>query len=157
MSKQKSDKKPSRVIITNKKARFDFTLEQQYEAGLVLEGWEVKSIRAGKIQLRDSYVLLKDGEAWLIGAFITPLETVSTHITPDSQRTRKLLLNQRELSKLFGAVNREGYTIVAVDLHWNKNLVKAQIALAKGKKTHDKRQTIKEREWDRQKQRILKR
>lgn len=153
MSKLKSEK----VIITNKKARFDFQIEQQYEAGLVLEGWEVKSIRAGRIQLRDSYVILKNSEAWLIGALITPLDTASTHITPDAQRTRKLLLNKKELSKLFGFVNREGYTVAALDLHWHKNRVKVQIGIAKGKKEHDKRQSIKEREWNRQKQRILKR
>ncbi len=157
MSSNKKEKKPSRVIIVNKKARFDYSLEQQFEAGLVLEGWEVKSVRAGRIQLRDSYVILKNGEAWLIGAHIVPLETASTHIHPETQRSRKLLLNKKELSKLHVAVNREGYTIVAVNLHWHKNRVKTDIALAKGKKTHDKRHSIKEREWNRQKQRILKR
>jgi len=154
MSKNKTQE---RLIIANKKARHDYFVEQQFEAGIVLEGWEVKSIRAGRIQLRDSYVILKDGEAWLIGAVISPLETASTHIQPDSQRTRKLLLHERELAKLFGAVNREGHTAVALDFHWHKNYVKVQIALAKGKKTYDKRETLKERDWNRQKQRILKR
>lgn len=149
MSKNKPPKAPSRVIIVNKKARFDYFLEQSFEAGLALEGWEVKSIRAGRIQLRDSYVILKDGEAWLIGVHITPLETASTHITPESQRTRKLLLHKKELSKLFGAVHKQGLTIVATNLHWHKNRVKAEICIAKGKKSHDKRQTIKEREWKR--------
>src|SRR3990167_4312273 len=154
MSKNKSNKDPERLIIANKKARHDYHLEQFFEAGLVLEGWEVKSIRANKVQIRDSYVILKNGEAWLIGTHITPLNTVSTHFQPDSQRTRKLLLHENELAKLFGAVNRQGYTIVPVDLHWHKNRVKVEIALAKGKQAHDKRETLKEREWDRQKQRI---
>ncbi|OGO95214.1 MAG: SsrA-binding protein [Coxiella sp. RIFCSPHIGHO2_12_FULL_42_15] len=157
MSKNKSNKDHERLIITNKKARHDYHLERFFEAGLVLEGWEVKSIRANKVQIRDSYVILKNGEAWLIGTHITPLNTVSTHFQPDSQRTRKLLLHENELAKLFGAVNRQGYTIVPVDLHWHKNRVKVEIALAKGKQAHDKRETLKEREWDRQKQRILKR
>lgn len=148
--------KTERIIATNKKARHDYHIEQCFEAGLVLEGWEVKSLRAGRIQLRDSYVVLKKGEAWLIGAHFSPLPTASTHITPDPQRSRKLLLSQRELSKLFASVNREGYTVVPLDLHWHKNRAKAQIALAKGKKTHDKRQTIKRREWEREKARILK-
>lgn len=153
MSKKKSIE---RLIAANKKARHDYFLENYIEAGIVLEGWEVKSIRAGRVQLRDSYVTLKGGEAWLLGAYITPLPTASTHINPDSQRTRKLLLNQKELSKLFGSVNRQGYTIVPVDMHWHHNRVKVEIALAKGKQTHDKRQTLKQKEWDREKQRLLK-
>jgi len=155
MNKQ-TKSKTERIIATNKKARHDYHIEKRLEAGLVLEGWEVKSLRAGRVQLRDSYVTLKKGEAWLIGAHISPMATASTHITPDPQRSRKLLLNQRELSKLFSAVNQQGYTVVPLDLHWHKNRAKAEIALAKGKKTHDKRQTIKCREWEREKQRIFK-
>lgn len=157
MSKNKAKINNERLIVDNRKARHDYHLETYFEAGLVLEGWEVKSIRAGHVQLRDSYVILKAGEAWLVGSHITPLPTASTHIHPDPQRTRKLLLNERELSKLFSHVNRQGYTIIPVDLHWHKNRVKMEIALAKGKQTQDKRETIKQREWDRQKQRVLKR
>lgn len=153
MSKKSEDK----LIASNKKARFDYHLETQFEAGLVLEGWEVKSIRAGHVQLKESYILLKHGEAWLIGAHITPLKTASTHIDPDPVRSRKLLLHERELNKLVSAREREGYTIVPLDLHWFKNRVKIQIAIAKGKKEYDKRASIKERDWDREKRRVLKR
>lgn len=148
---------PARLIANNKKATHDYAIEQRYEAGLVLEGWEVKSIRAGRVQLRDSYVIFKSGEAWLIGMHISPLETVSTHIKAEPDRTRKLLLNIHEISKLLGAVQREGYTAIPLDLHWHKNRVKVEIALGKGKKTHDKRETIKRREWEREKARVLKR
>ena len=133
----RSSKKPSHVIIVNRKARHDYALEQKFEAGVVLEGWEVKSLRAGRVQLRDTYVTLKGGEAWLLGALITPLPTVSTHVSPEAQRTRKLLLSKKELSKLMGAVQQKGYTLVPVDLHWRSNKVKATIALAKGKQTHE--------------------
>lgn len=151
-----SKKSENKIIAANKKARHDYFLETQFEAGLVLEGWEVKSIRAGSVQLKESYILLKRGEAWLMGAHITPLKTASTHITPDPVRLRKLLLNHREINKLFSAREREGYTIVPVDLHWHHNRVKIQIAIAKGKKQYDKRATIKERDWGREKQRLLK-
>jgi SsrA-binding protein len=144
------------LISANKKARHDYALETQFEAGLVLEGWEVKSIRAGHVQLKESYILLKRGEAWLIGAHITPLKTASTHIEPDPLRSRKLLLNRKELNKLVSAREREGYTIVPVDLHWFKNRVKIQIAIAKGKKQQDKRASLKERDWNREKLRLLK-
>ena len=154
MNKQTA-KKTARIIVDNRKARHDYQIQEHFEAGVVLEGSEVKSLRAGRAQLRDSYVILKKGEAWLLGAHISPLPTASTHITPDPQRSRKLLLNQRELSKLHGAVQRQGFTVVALNLHWHKKFVKAEIALAKGKKTHDKRETLKQREWDREKQRIL--
>lgn len=156
MGKKKQKSGTSRIIAQNKKARHDYFLEETFEAGLVLRGWEVKSLRAGRAQLVESYILLKEGEAWLIGAHIPPLPTASTHITPDPTRTRKLLLNQRELSKLFGSVERKGYTLVPVDLHWSKNLVKLQIALAKGKKQYDKRATLKEKEWKRDQARLLK-
>ena len=152
MSKTSS---PNKYIAENRKARHDYFLETQFEAGLVLEGWEVKSIRAGHIQLKESYVILKGGEAWLIGAHITPLKTASTHIHPDPTRSRKLLLNDRELSKLISAKEKEGYTIVPVDLHWFKNRVKLQLAIAKGKKQHDKRADVKKRDWNREKQRLL--
>lgn len=153
MTKKTEDK----LIASNKKARHDYHIETQYEAGLVLEGWEIKSIRAGHVQLKESYILLKRGEAWLIGAHFTPLKTASTHIDPDPTRSRKLLLNRREINKLFISKEREGYTIVPLDLHWFKNYVKINIAVAKGKKEHDKRASTKEREWNREKQRLIKR
>jgi SsrA-binding protein len=157
MGKQKSKSKaPSSTIALNKKARHDFTLEEKLEAGVALEGWEVKALRAGRVQLRDSYVLLKDGEAFLFGAVINPLPTVSTHFTPDPQRTRKLLLHREELNKLIGAVERKGYSLIATAMYWKRGNAKVEIALAKGKKLHDKRATEKERDWQRQKQRILK-
>lgn len=143
-------------IADNKKARFDYHIEESVEAGLVLEGWEVKSLRAGRVQITESYVHIRDGEAWLLGARITPLETVSTHVTADPTRTRKLLLQRRELDHLIGAVERKGYTLVALNLHWSKGRVKADIGLAKGKKTHDKRAAVKDRQWKRQQERILK-
>jgi SsrA-binding protein len=143
------------TIAQNKKARFDFELEEKFEAGLMLQGWEVKSLRAGKGQITDSYVLFKNGEAWLIGAQIVPLQTVSTHYVTDPTRTRKLLLKQRELDKLIGATQQKGYTCVALSLYWKGHLVKAEIALAKGKQLHDKRQTEKERDWNREKQRVV--
>ncbi|MDP1573595.1 MAG: SsrA-binding protein SmpB [Coxiellaceae bacterium] len=153
----KSDKKaPERLIASNKKAWHDYTIETQYEAGVALQGWEIKSIRAGHVQLKESYVIFKNGEAYLFGAHITPLSTASTHIEPDPIRSRKLLLHQKELNKLFTAKEREGCTIIPLDLHWFHNRVKLQIAVAKGKKQHDKRASIKERDWNREKHRILK-
>ncbi len=152
----KQSKTVERLIASNKKAFHDYTIEDRFEAGLVLQGWEVKSIRAGRVQLKESYILLKQGEAWLIGAHISPLLSASTHINPDPVRTRKLLLHERELSKLHRAKECDGYTIVALDLHWHRNYVKADIGIAKGKKSHDKRAATKEREWNREKQRLLK-
>jgi len=152
----KTRKKPSTVIALNKKARHDYFIEETLEAGLSLEGWEVKSLRAGKGQITETYVQLRDNEAWLFGAQITPLLTASTHIKPDPTRTRKLLLHRGELDRLIGAVERKGYTLVALDLHWSKGKVKVNVGLAKGKKQHDKRATEKERDWQRQKGRILK-
>lgn len=155
MNKKPKKKPGNNTIALNKRARHDYFLEEKFEAGLALQGWEVKSLRAGKGQLTDSYVLLKNGEAWLIGAHITPLATASTHFVTDPVRSRKLLLNHRELSKLFGAVNQKGYTCVATALYWKNHLVKCEIALAKGKQSHDKRETLKERDWERQKQRLV--
>jgi len=155
MSKKKT-KTPSNIIAQNKKARHDYALESEYEAGLVLEGWEVKSLRAGKAQIKESYVLLKNGEAFLFGAVITPLLSASTHIVPDQQRSRKLLLHDYELSRLIGAVERKGYSIIPLSLYWKGSRVKCKIALAKGKHMYDKRATEKERDWNREKARIAK-
>lgn len=152
----KQTQKTNTSIAVNRKAGHEFFIEDRFEAGLVLEGWEVKSLRAGRVQLDQGYILLKHGQAWLFGALITPLQTASTHIHPDSQRSRKLLLHQRELNKLIGSVERRGYTIVPLSLYWKNNRVKIEIGLAKGKKLHDKRATEKERDWQRQKQRLLK-
>lgn len=153
MAKQK--KHPQGTIALNKKALHDYFIEHKFEAGLVLSGWEVKSLRAGKAQLVDSYVLLKDDEAWLMGCHITPLKTASTHVIADPTRTRKLLLNKRELEKLFGSVQQKGYTAVALSLYWKQHLIKCEIALAKGKKDFDKRHTEKERDADREVQRAM--
>lgn len=150
-----TSKPQDNTIAQNKKARFDYHLEEKFEAGLALMGWEVKSLRAGKAQLTDSYVLLKGGEAYLIGSHITPLQTVSTHYVVDPTRTRKLLLKKRELEKLIGGTQQKGYTCVCTALYWKGHLVKAGIALAKGKQEHDKRETEKERDWNREKQRIV--
>ena len=157
MAGKKKDKKPSSTIALNKKARHDYSFDERMEAGLVLEGWEVKSLRAGRVQLRDGYVLLKDGEAWLFGALITPLPTASTHIQPDPQRSRKLLLHREQINKLLGAVERKGYTLIPTAMYWSHGRAKLEIGLAQGKKEHDKRADLKERDWKREKQRILKR
>ena len=152
----KKDSKPSpKTIAQNKRAKFDYFLEDKFEAGVVLEGWEVKALRAGKAQLTDSYVIFKDGEAWLLGSQITPLQTVSTHVVADPQRTRKLLLSRKEIDKIAGASEQKGYTVLCTKLYWKKHMVKAEIALGKGKANRDKRDTIKEREWNIQKQRVL--
>ncbi|MDB6063011.1 MAG: SsrA-binding protein [Verrucomicrobiaceae bacterium] len=143
------------TIAQNKKARFDYHLDEKFEAGLALQGWEVKSLRAGKAQITDSYVLLKNGEAWLIGALITPLNTVSTHFVVDSTRTRKLLITRKQLDKLIARTHQKGYTCVCLSLYWKGHLIKAEIALAKGKQEHDKRETEKERDWNREKQRVV--
>ncbi|ALP52767.1 SsrA-binding protein [Candidatus Tenderia electrophaga] len=154
---KKQDKKPSSTIALNKKAKHEFFIEDKFEAGIALEGWEVKSLRAGRVQMRDSHVFVKNGEAFMVNVLITPLQTVSTHVTPTQNRTRKLLLNRREIDRLVGAVERQGYTIVPIALYWKNNRVKVEIGLAKGKQSHDKRATLKERDWAREKQRILKR
>lgn len=154
---KKTNQRTSATIALNKKAKHDYSIEERLEAGLVLEGWEVKSLRAGRVQLRDSYVLLKNGEAWLFGALITPLPTASTHIQPDPQRTRKLLLHRHQIAHLTGAVERKGYAAIATAMYWKGGRAKLEIGLAKGKKQHDKRATEKERDWQREKQRLLKR
>ncbi|PCK08743.1 MAG: SsrA-binding protein [Alteromonadaceae bacterium] len=153
MSKKK--KPPSNNIAQNKRARHDYFLEEKFEAGLVLSGWEVKALRAGKGQLTESYVIMKDGEAWLLGAQIQPLPQASTHFVTDPNRARKLLLHAKELAKIKQATEQKGHTIVATSIYWKQHLVKCQIALAKGKQQHDKRQSEKERDWSVQKQRVL--
>lgn len=152
----KDKQKANTSIALNRKATHEYFVEDRFEAGLVLEGWEVKSLREGRVQIDQSYVLLKNGEAWLFGALITPLQTASTHIHPDPQRTRKLLLHSREIGKLIGSVERRGYTLIPLSLYWKNNRVKLQIGLAKGKKLHDKRASDKERDWKIEKQRLLK-
>ncbi len=144
------------TIALNRKARFDYLLHERFEAGLVLTGWEVKALRAGKAQLTDTYVLLKDGEAFLLGSNITPLNTASTHVNADPKRTRKLLLHRKEIARLIGATQQKGQTCIPLALFWKGNKVKCEIALATGKKEHDKRATIKEREWKLDKQRLMK-
>lgn len=155
----KKSKKPSAggsTIALNKKARHDYYIEERFEAGIVLEGWEVKSLRAGRINIKESYVLIKNGEAFLFGAHMTPLPTASTHVKPDPIRTRKLLLNRSELHKLIGLTERRGYTLVPTAMYWKRGRAKLEIGLGKGKKQHDKRATEKDRDWQRDKQRLFK-
>ena len=142
-------------IIQNKKAFHDYFIEERFEAGVVLEGWEAKAIRAGRAQIKEAYVIVSNGEIFLIGSHITPLATASTHVQPDPTRTRKLLLNAREIDKLIGAVERAGYTLVPLDMHYTKGRIKVEIGLAKGKKQHDKRESEKDRDWKREQQRLL--
>jgi len=152
---KKKPKQSDNTIGVNRKARFDFHIEDDYEAGMVLQGWEVKSLRAGRLQINDGYVFIKNGEAFLSAVLITPLQTASTHIHPEDRRTRKLLLNRREIDKLSGLVERQGYTLVPLSMYWIKNRVKLKIGLAKGKQKHDKRAASKDRDWQRDKQRIM--
>lgn len=156
MAKKKFYKPGSATIALNKRARHEYFIEEEIEAGLSLQGWEVKSLRAGKVNISDSYVLLKEGEAWFFGATITPLSVASSHVVCDPTRTRKLLLNQKELSSLFGRINREGYTVVALSLYWKNAWAKIKIGVAKGKKQFDKRADEKDREWQVNKARIMK-
>jgi SsrA-binding protein len=144
------------TIVENKKAFHDYFIEERYEAGMVLHGWEVKAIRAGRIQLKEAYVIVRKGEVFLFGAHISPLLTASTHVSPDPIRTRKLLLNAEEIKKLIGKVERAGYTLVPLNLHYTKGRVKCEIGLAKGKKQHDKRESDKQRDWQREQQSIMK-
>ena len=148
-------REPERQIAQNKRARYEYFIEDSYEAGLMLQGWEVKSLREGRAQITEAYVILKNGEAWLIGAHITPLKQTCTHELADATRTRKLLMNRKELSTLVGKVERAGYTLAPLDLHWTNGRAKLQVGLAKGKKQHDKRETIKERDWQREQGRIM--
>jgi len=149
-------KTPNNTIGINKKAGFDYFLQERFEAGIVLEGWEVKSLRAGRLQLRDTYVLIKEGEAWLLNAVITPLTDASSHINPEHRRTRKLLLHRSELNKLIGATERKGYALIPTGMYWKNGRVKLGFALAKGKKDYDKRDTEKDRDWQREKERLFK-
>jgi len=144
------------TIALNRQATHDYFIEERFEAGLVLHGWEVKSLRAGRAQLKESYVILKDGEAWLFGAHISPLTSASTHVNPDPVRTRKLLLHKPELNRLIGHVERKGYTLIPLALYWKRGRAKLEIGLARGKKQHDKRAAEKEKDWQREKQRIMK-
>lgn len=154
MSNKKHDSS-SPSIADNRRARYDYFIEDTYEAGIALQGWEVKSLRAGRAQLKEAYVFLKDGEAFLFGSHISALPTASTHIIPDPIRTRKLLLNRAELNRLVGAVERKGYTLVPLELYWKNGRAKLRVGLAKGKKEHDKRATEKDRDWQRDKARLL--
>jgi SsrA-binding protein len=144
------------TIVDNKKAFHEYFIEERFEAGMVLEGWEVKAIRAGRAQLKEAYVILRNEEVFLFGSHISPLPTASTHVSPDPVRTRKLLLKTDEIEKLIGKVERAGYTIVPINLHYQRGRVKCEIGLAKGKKQHDKRETEKERDWQREQQKIMK-
>jgi SsrA-binding protein len=147
----------SATIALNKRARHDYHLEQRFEAGLALQGWELKSIRAGRANITEAYAVILSGELFLVGAQMTPLISASTHVIADAHRTRKLLLHKREIDELIGRVQREGYTLVPTALYWKANKVKAELALAKGKQTHDKREASKERDWARDKQRLMRR
>ena len=146
---------PSNVIARNRKARHDYAIEDTVEAGIALEGWEVKSLRSGRLQLRDSFAAIKDGEIWLQGAHITPLDTVSTHVTAKPLRDRKLLLNRHEISRLVGAVERRGYTLIALDMHWKRSRAKVLLGTARGRKQHDKRVAERNRDWERERSRLL--
>jgi SsrA-binding protein len=153
MAEQKST---PRTVALNKKARHDYFIDERFEAGLALQGWEVKALRAGRLQLKEGYILLKDGEAYLIGAHISPLSTTSTHVIADPTRLRKLLLHRRQIDSLIGAVDRKGYTLVPLSVYWKDGRAKLEIGLARGKKQHDKRADTKDRDWQREKARLMK-
>ena len=155
MAKKGKSKTPSNNIAQNKKARFDYFLVEKFEAGIQLQGWEVKSLRAGKAQLTDSYVFFKNGEAFLLNTQIQPLNTASTHFVCEPTRYRKLLLHSKQIDKLASYADQKGHTVVCTALYWKRHMVKCEICIAKGKQLHDKRQTEKERDWNREKQRIL--
>ena len=144
------------AIVTNRKARHDYFIEEKFEAGLALEGWEVKAIRDGRAQVGEAYVIVRGAELYLLGSHVSPLPTASTHIHPDPTRTRKLLMHAAEIAKLVGKVERAGYTLIPLDLHYSRGRIKLEVGLAKGKKQHDKRATEKEKEWAREKQRVMK-
>ena len=156
MASKKPKPSVNPVIAQNKKAAFNYFFEERFEAGMVLEGWEVKALRAGKVQLTDGYVVIRNGELFVIGCQINPLGTASTHVRPDAVRTKKLLMKKDEIRRLIGKVEQKGYTLVPINLHWKSGRVKCEIALAKGKATHDKRDTIKEREGKREVERVMK-
>jgi SsrA-binding protein len=156
MSPKKNSKSSENTIAQNRIARYDYSIEDDLEVGIVLEGWEVKSLRSKNLQLKESYVMAKNGELWLIGAHISPLNTASTHIKPDATRTRKLLAHQTQIDRLMGLVDRRGYTLVAMSAYWSRGRAKLKIGVGKGKKHHDKRSTEKSRDWQRDKARIMK-
>jgi SsrA-binding protein len=157
MNTKKKTEQPTKAgIAENRKARFDYFIEDHYEAGIALQGWEVKSLRAGRAQLKEAYVFIKNGEAFLYGAHVSALPTASTHFVPDPTRTRKLLLNRKELDDMANAVDRKGYTMVPLELYWKKGNAKLKVGIAKGKQDHDKRDTAKDRDWQREKSRVLK-
>jgi SsrA-binding protein len=155
VNKKTESPETPRLIAVNRRARFDYFIEERFEAGLVLQGWEVKSLREGRAQIVEAYVRVLNGELWLIGAHFTPPSGMSTHVHPDPTRTRKLLVHAKELSRLIGKVERAGYTLIPIDLHWARGRAKLEFGLAKGKKAHDKRAAIKDRDWQRQKSRLL--
>jgi len=156
MAKKPESAQPNTRIAENKKAAFNYFFEERFQAGMVLEGWEVKAIRQGKVQITDGYVVIRDGELFVIGCLIQPLKTASTHVTPEASRTRKLLLKKDEIKRLIGKVEQKGYTLVPINMHWANGKVKCEIALAKGKAEHDKRDTIKDREGKREVERAMK-
>jgi len=156
MARKQGKPHAERTIAQNRKARFDYFIEEDFEAGIELKGWEVKSLRAGKAQLTEAYVVLRDNQAWLIGAHITPLLSASTHVETDPTRTRRLLLHRNEIDRLTGLVERRGYTLVPLELYWNKGRAKLAVGLARGKKQHDKRAAEKERDWQVERARVLK-
>jgi SsrA-binding protein len=150
------DAAPAGMIAVNRKARHEYFIEERYEAGLALQGWEVKAMRAGRLQLKEGYVLMKDNEAWLFGAHISPLPTTSTHVIADPTRSRKLLLHRRQIDQLLGAVERKGYALVPLAVYWKAGKAKVEIGLARGKKQHDKRADERDRDWQREKSRVMK-
>ena len=156
MANKKSKKQPSNTIALNKKARHEYTLSDKFEAGMSLQGWEIKSIRDGKVNISDCYVFIKNGEAYLLGAEIQPLISASSHVICDPTRDRKLLLSRKELDRIAGAVDRQGYSLIATSMYWKRNWVKLEFCLGKGKKTHDKRADIKDREWKVDQGRLMK-
>lgn len=153
---KKNSKEQNSSIAKNRQATHEYFIEERFEAGLVLEGWEVKSLREGRVQLKESYVAIKRGEAWLSGAHISALLSASTHIKPDAIRSKKLLLHRHELNKLIGAVERKGYTLIPLSMYWKSGRAKLEVGLAKGKQLHDKRTASKDRDWQREKERIMK-
>jgi len=155
MSKKKNDSVAGKVIAVNRRARFDFHIDERIEAGIVLQGWEVKSLRDGRIQFGESYALIRNNEVYLHGAQISPLSSASTHVVPENTRLRKLLLHRREVDQLIGAIERKGMTIVPLSLYWKSNKVKVELGIAKGKKQHDKRDAEKDKDWQRDKSRIM--